>query len=275
MVLEATVLIIDNSEYARNGDFPKTRFESQLDSIEFIFQAKRNSNLENSIALISSGSETPQILSTFTNEFGKLLSGLKELKISNTKINLKNSLEIASLILKHRQNKLQHMRIIQFVCTPITEDINDLLNLAKSLKQQNIAIDFINFGEIDHNTDILNQIIETVNVPGEFESHLLTVRANNGRLLYENIATSPIILDESSMMNNEFGNGAGTAGGMDQGFMDFGVDPSMDPELAMALRLSMEEEQQRQERIRQEEQNNSNNNNDNANNDTENVEENK
>lgn len=273
MVLEATVLIIDNSEFARNGDFPKTRFESQLDSIEFIFQAKRNSNLENSIALLSSGSETPQILSTFTNEFGKLLSGLKQLSISNTKINLINSLEIASLILKHRQNKLQHMRIIQFICTPITEHINDLLNLAKKLKQQNIALDFINFGEIDHNTDILNQIIDTVNVPGEFESHLLTVRANNSRLLYENIATSPIILDESSMINSEFNNAAGS-GGMDQGFMDFGVDPSMDPELAMALRLSMEEEQQRQERLRQEEQGENNTDNTN-NNDNENTEENK
>lgn len=51
-----------------------------------------------------------------------------------------------------------------------------------------------------------------------------------------------------------YNDGFGAANGMDSSLMDFGVDPSMDPELAMALRLSMEEEQQRQERLRQEQQ---------------------
>lgn len=42
--------------------------------------------------------------------------------------------------------------------------------------------------------------------------------------------------------------GAGSGGG--GGFAEFGgVDPSMDPELAMALRVSMEEERARQERV--------------------------
>lgn len=48
--------------------------------------------------------------------------------------------------------------------------------------------------------------------------------------------------------------GAGADSDANGTFMDFGVDPSMDPELAMALRLSMEEEQQRQERLRQQQQ---------------------
>ncbi len=46
------------------------------------------------------------------------------------------------------------------------------------------------------------------------------------------------------------GAGGGGGGGGGDGFADFGgVDPNMDPELAMALRVSMEEERARQERV--------------------------
>ena len=44
------------------------------------------------------------------------------------------------------------------------------------------------------------------------------------------------------------GSGGGVGGG--DAFAEYGgVDPSMDPELAMALRVSMEEERARQERV--------------------------
>ncbi|EDO16851.1 hypothetical protein Kpol_1024p3 [Vanderwaltozyma polyspora DSM 70294] len=252
MVLEATVLIVDNSEYSRNGDFPTTRFEAQMDSVEFIFQAKRNSNPENTLALISSaGGTNPQVLSTFTSEFGKILSGLNSIQIDGSS-SLLNSIQIAQLILKHRQNKLQHQRIIIFVCSPIQDSEKEsLLTLAKKLKKNNIAIDIINFGEIDSNTTFLQDFISTVNNTNstDDQSHLLTVQPSAARLLYENIASSPIIMEHN--------NGTNMMGGSnfdDNSFMDFGVDPSMDPELAMALRLSMEEEQQRQERLRQEQE---------------------
>ena len=259
-MLEATVLCIDNSQYAHNGDFPRTRFEAQIDAIEYIFQAKRNSNLENTLALISSaGNSTPQVLSTFTSEFGKLLSGLNETMISGDHVHFVDTIEMAMLTLKHRQNILQHQRIIMFICSPLklsTE--NDSLNsVANLLKEKKIALDIINFGEIDDNTTILTELIDNLNrnntAGDDSKSHLLTVRPGP-RLLYEHIATSPIILEENDSST------AGSFGGMmnggvgDGGFMDFGVDPELDPELAMALRLSMEEEQQRQERLRQQEQ---------------------
>lgn len=254
MVLEATVLVIDNSEYSRNGDFPRTRFEAQIDSVEFIFQAKRNSNPENTIGLVSSAGSNPTVLSTFTSEFGKILSGLHNTSIEGN-ISIITAIQIAALTLKHRQNKIQHQRIIVFVCCPIEEtEKPELTKLAKKLKKNNIAVDIINFGEIDLNTDILQEFISIVNntTSQVDQSHLLTVQPGP-RLLYEHIASSPIILEHGTESNDmmmpggDFGNG-------DASFMDFGIDPSMDPELAMALRLSMEEEQQRQERLRQQEQ---------------------
>lgn len=243
MVLEATVLVVDNSEYARNGDFPRTRFVAQIDAVEYIFQAKRNSNPENTVGLVSAAESNPKVLSTFTNEFGKILSGLHGTNIGGS-IHFSTAIQIAALTLKHRQNRVQRQRIIIFVCSPITEDRQDLVKMAKRLKKNSIAVDVINFGETDSNTALLEEFVETVN-SGQEDSKSTLLNVNPGpKLLYEHIAASPIILEGS---NAEVGF---TMGG-NEDFMDFGVDPSLDPELAMALRLSMQEEQERQERLRQ------------------------
>lgn len=252
MVLEATVLIVDNSEFSRNGDFPRTRFEAQIDAVEYIFQAKRNGNPENSVGLISAAGFNPVVLSTFTTEFGKILAGLHDTTIGGS-IHLSTAIQIAALTLKHRQNKHQHQRVVVFVCSPISDSREELVKLGKKLKKNTIAVDIINFGEIDRNTEILSDFIEAVNTPQENSSHLLTI-SPGPRLLYEHIASSPIILEEGASAAGMGGFGDASMGGGDGAFMDFGVDPSMDPELAMALRLSMEEEQQRQERLRQQEQ---------------------
>lgn len=249
MVLEATIIVIDNSEYSRNGDFPRTRFEAQIDAVEYIFQAKRNGNPENTVGLISSAGSNPRVLSTFTSEFGKILAGLHDTKIEGS-THLGTAIQIAALTLKHRQNKVQHQRVVVFVCSPIADSRDDLLRLAKKLKKNSISVDIISFGEADTNAQLLEEFIETVNNSQDESSHLVTV-SPGPRLLYEHIASSPVILEEGAAGAGGFDGGA--AGG-DNAFMDFGVDPSMDPELAMALRMSMEEEQQRQQRLRQQQQ---------------------
>jgi len=53
MPLEATVLVIDNSEYMRNGDYAPTRFEAQVDAVTSIFTHKTDSNPENTVGLMS------------------------------------------------------------------------------------------------------------------------------------------------------------------------------------------------------------------------------
>ena len=40
MPLEATVVCIDNSEYARNGDYAPTRFQAQQDAVNLLAGAK-------------------------------------------------------------------------------------------------------------------------------------------------------------------------------------------------------------------------------------------
>lgn len=53
MPLEATMIIIDNSEYMRNGDYPATRFDAQADAVNVLFQTKIDSNPENSVGIMT------------------------------------------------------------------------------------------------------------------------------------------------------------------------------------------------------------------------------
>ncbi|CAD1809799.1 26S proteasome regulatory subunit RPN10 [Candida parapsilosis] len=244
MVLEATMIAIDNSEYMRNGDYLTTRYDAQLTAVEYIFQNKINSNPENTVGLLAHGGTRPIVMSTLTTDFGKILSSIHDLKISGEN-HFSDGLEVAALALKHRQNKVQHQRIIIFVGSPLEESDKELEKLAKKMKKNNVAIDIINFGEENVNTSKLEKFHSIVN--NHDNSHLVTIPPGP-RLLYEVVATSPILMEEGA-----FG-GAGS-GGDEQDFFGGGVagagdiiDPNMDPDLALALRLSLEEEKARQER---------------------------
>jgi 26S proteasome regulatory subunit N10 len=125
------------------------------------------------------------------------------------------------------------------------------VKLAKKMKKNNISIDFIAFGDLESET---KQKLEAFNenVKGGDGSHLAIIPPGPN-LLSDSIITTPIL-----SANGEGGpaSGSGAADGVDGGAgasgFEFGFDPETDPELAMVLRMSMEEEQNRMERQRKE-----------------------
>lgn len=240
MGLEATMIAIDNSEYMRNGDYVTTRYDAQLSTTEFIFQNKVNLNPENTVGLLAYGGSGPQVLLTLTTDFGKILAGAHDTKIQGEN-HFSSGIQVAALALKHRQNKVQNQRIIIFVGLPIHESEKELEKLAKKMKKNNVAVDVINFGEEAVNTAKLERFHAVIN--NHDNSHLVTVPPGP-RLLYEVIASSPILVEEG------FDLGGGSANYGADGFSVGGdiMDPNMDPDLALALRLSLEEEKSRQER---------------------------
>lgn len=46
-------MIIDNSEYMRNGDYPPTRFSAQNDAVTTVFGTKIDSNPENTVGVMT------------------------------------------------------------------------------------------------------------------------------------------------------------------------------------------------------------------------------
>ncbi|KAL8951135.1 MAG: hypothetical protein Q9222_002879 [Ikaeria aurantiellina] len=242
MVLEATMIVVDNSESSRNGDYVPSRWEAQSDAVNLIFSAKTQANPESSVGLMSMGGKGPEVLVTLTTDFGKVLEGIHRTKIRGSN-HLATGIQIAGLALKHRQNKSQRQRIIVFTCSPIGESEKDLVRLAKRMKKNNISIDFIAFGDLEEeNTKKLQAFNESIK--GGDGSHLAIIPPGPS-LLSDTLVTTPILSADGVAPRGGPEEGGADGGG---GGFEFGVDPSTDPELALALRMSMEEEKARQEK---------------------------
>jgi hypothetical protein len=80
MGLEAVMLVVDNSESSRNGDYTPTRYDAQCDAANIIFQNVVQGNAESSVGLMSMGGKGPEVLATLTSDQGKILEGLHQTK---------------------------------------------------------------------------------------------------------------------------------------------------------------------------------------------------
>ncbi|KPJ02622.1 PREDICTED: 26S proteasome non-ATPase regulatory subunit 4 [Papilio xuthus] len=235
MVLESTMICVDNSDYMRNGDFLPTRLQAQQDAVNLVCHSRTRSNPENNVGLLTLANV--EVLATLTSDVGRILSKLHRVQ-PNGNINLLTGIRIAHLALKHRQGKNHKMRIVVFVGSPINTDEKELVKLAKRLKKEKVNCDVISFGEDAENNPLLVSFINTLNGKDNASggSHLVSVPAGGCVVLSEALISSPLI----------GGDGAGPSGSGLSPF-EFGVDPNEDPELALALRVSMEEQRQRQE----------------------------
>jgi len=234
MVLESTLLCVDNSEYMRNGDFLPTRLQAQQDAVGMITQAKLRSNPESNVGLMSLSDL--DVLSTLTTDTGKVLAKLHAVQPKG-QIKLIPGLKIAHLALKHRLGKNHKTRIITFIGSPIDADEKELVKVAKKLKKEKVSVDVVSFGEVDENAELLKKFVETVNGRDGTGSHLVTIPP--GPHLSDALISSAIIQGED---------GASAVIASSGGGFEFGVDPNEDPELALALRVSMEENRARQAR---------------------------
>ncbi|GAY53765.1 hypothetical protein CUMW_151530 [Citrus unshiu] len=233
MVLEATLICIDNSEWMRNGDYAPSRFQAQTEAANLICGAKTQLNPENTVGVMTMAGKGVRVLVTPTSDLGKILACMHGLEIGG-ELNLAAGIQVAQLALKHRQNKKQQQRIIVFVGSPIKHEKKVLEMIGRKLKKNSVALDIVNFGEDDEgNTEKLEALLAAVN--NNDSSHLVHVPPV--RLSSLGMVREGVVLRQAA---------AAAAASGASGY-EFGVDPNLDPELALALRVSMEEERARQE----------------------------
>lgn len=255
MPLEATMLILDNSEYMRNGDYQPSRFEALADAVKTVFSTKIDSNPENTVGVMTMANKGPEVLVTHTKEIGQILTAVHDTSTNlGRTASIPTAIAIAQLALKHRQNKNLRQRVVVFVGSPLEDTSPDaeraFIRLAKKLKKNNVALDLIAFGDGieeagEDGHSILRAFVEAAS--SSDNSHYLAVPPGP-HLLSSVILDSPILAGDRGVTDElagvPGGAGGGGSGGASQ--FEFGVDPSLDPELAMALRMSMEEEAARQ-----------------------------
>jgi|EP00670_Eutreptiella_braarudii_P015592 26S proteasome regulatory subunit N10 len=237
MVLEATFLCVDNSEFMRNGDFAPTRARAVHEACNLVVGAKTQSNPENTVGLLTMGGKSVTLLETLTNNLGKMLAALSTVQTCGD-LHFTGSMQIAALGLKHRQNKQQRQRIVAFVASPIEESQKQLETLGKRLRKEGVAVDVVAFG-VEDNVPKLEAFIGALNrqESGQEQSHLINVPT--GVTLAEVLVSSPLIAEDGVPA-------ARLGAGGDAG--DFGGDLDYaDPELAMVIRMSIEEEKRREE----------------------------
>jgi len=244
MGLEACMVVLDNSAYALNGDYgSSTRWLAQQDATKVLFNAKTGSNPESTVGLMTSAGKGPEVLVTPTSEFGRIASALHGIRTLGD-ADVVTSIQVAQLALKHRQNKNQRQRVIVFVGSPLEKvSGSELVKLGKKMKKNNVAVDVVSFGEDAENEEKLREFVESVN--SSENSHLVSIPAGTV-LLSDMILSSPMLAEDGVMPSGSGGAAAGGSGGGEDG--EYGVDPNLDPELAMALRMSLEEERARQQR---------------------------
>jgi 26S proteasome regulatory subunit N10 len=245
MVKEQVIICVDNSEFMRNGDYNPTRMIAQQEAANLICGAKTQQNPETTVGIMTTGGKSPVVQVALTTDLGKLLASLSSIEIGGeTKFSL--AMRVAQLALKRRASDqgTPNRRIVAFIGSPLAESQDELVKLGLRLKKNNIAVDVVNFGEESVNTQKLDAFINSV--VSDDNSHLVTVPPGP-HLLSDMLLTSPIVSAGGDMGGAAVGGGGG-------GDLDFpGVDANLDPELAMALRISLEEERRRQERLRQQE----------------------
>ncbi|CAJ1953614.1 unnamed protein product [Cylindrotheca closterium] len=256
MPLESCMILLDNSEYMRNGDYIPTRLEAQQDAANLLVGAKTQSHPESTVG-ISAGTE---LLVSPTEDVGKILNALHGVPLKSLGSDVTASVQVASLALKHRRNKNGSQRIVLFVGSPLNGiESRALQKAGRQLKKNNVSIDVVAMGELEANETKLQELVDAANgrvIEGQERTcHLVTIPS--GVLPSDVLASSPIVhggaggsafAASAAVAAAQAGTAGGGGGG--DGFADFGgVDPNMDPELAMALRVSMEEERARQERL--------------------------
>jgi len=239
MVLESIMICLDNSEWMRNGDYSPSRFEAQNETVNYLSSAKTQGNPETNIGFLSMAGKRIDVHMTPTRNLGAIMTSLqKEVKIGG-KSNFVGGLKTAQLVLKNRQNKNQKPRIIMFVGSPVDDDTKELVKLAKTFKKNSIAVDIINFGAentANDNPEKIEQFIQACNSTDN--SHLVNIPPGP-HVFSDLVLTSSIMMESPGVMPQHSG-GGGVVGAGNQA-----VDPNTDPELAMVLKMSMEEAKQK------------------------------
>ncbi|CAI5438735.1 unnamed protein product [Caenorhabditis angaria] len=130
------------------------------------------------------------------------------------------------------------MRVVLFIGSPLESiDQAELIKIAKKMKKEKVQADVVMFGDNDEEAhEKFNQFVETLNGKEGSGSSLIVVPTGSS-------LTDALM--SSSIFQLEDGSNGGVAGGAGGGY-EFGVDAENDPDLALALRVSMEEERARQ-----------------------------
>ena len=236
------MLLLDNSEWARSGDYGANRWESIQDAANLLAEAKMQQHQQSGVGVMSLSGVRPELLLTPTPEMMHLNATIFAIKIRGHS-DLLTGIQIAQLALKHRGNKTQHQRIVAFVASPLEAQNEKLQDLGKKLKKNNVALDIVNISDDYPTLEKLEILVNAAN--NNENSHILSLEP--GTVLVSDALLGSPILQPEGVEAAPAAPGA-PAASINDAMANLAQLEQTDPELAMALRISIEEQREREER---------------------------
>lgn len=221
------MVVLDTTEYMRNSDYFPTRLFAEKESAYGVFNQKMSANPQSGVGLMTLDGN---VKVSFVQRSGPFRAAVDETNIEKVnKPAFSKAIQVAQLALRHR-HPTQRQRIVVYVGSPIEETEDELRKLGGRLKKNGVAIDIIAFGQEGENSALLSGFVAAANSSdSSHASHFLDVPPGIEELATV-VARSPVCGRSQEDDNSFLGD-------------DFGMDD--DPELMMALRMSLEEERQR------------------------------
>jgi 26S proteasome regulatory subunit N10 len=178
---------------------------------------------------------------TLTNDVSRILNSIKAIQLAGES-DFITALNIATLTLKHRQNKNQKQRIILFSGSPIKHSVEEMIQTAKKLKKYNIAVDVISFGNVDENREHIQQFFNNVNNANNSSIQEVPVGFNIMDVLF----SSPIF-NEAGGYDMPVDNITANTGAQNQGVSSGGGLSQFERDMHLAIQQSLEEEGKKKE----------------------------
>jgi 26S proteasome regulatory subunit N10 len=174
---------------------------------------------------------------TLTNDVSRILNSIKAIQLAGDS-DFVTALNIATLTLKHRQNKNQKQRIILFVGSPIKHSVEEMIQTAKKLKKYNIAVDVISFGNVDENREHIQQFFNNINNANNSSVQEVPVGYNMMDVLF----SSAIFNEAGGYDNMPVENiPSSNTGAQNQGMSGGGMS-QFERDMHLAIQQSLEEE---------------------------------
>ena len=151
-------MLLDNSDFSRDGDAYPSRLGAQLECATFIARKLNNENQANSFGLMATAGQSCEILLTPSTEPESLFASFSKISIGG-RSDICRAIQVAMLVMKHRTNKNQNQKILLFVGSKVHAEESKLAILAKDLRRNNIMIDIVNIC-VEENVTLLKRFLD-------------------------------------------------------------------------------------------------------------------
>lgn len=149
----ATVILLDNSARAIDGDFYPSRLEAQMVAAERLARYLFSLHQDTRVAIGTIGSQEFGIRLSFTSDMKRITAALKSIGHGGG-VDIVKGVRSAFLALRHSQN-IGPKRILLFVGSPNEVTGEEATSLAREAAEKDIVIDVVVFGQELHNWENL------------------------------------------------------------------------------------------------------------------------